>query len=116
MDDPRWLRLVTIGLVLAAMAVGYFLIAGKFSANKSAKPQTQVTKTVEQTPQPTPSPTVLGQDTSSSSGAKSAYDRIAERTQGQVQTLPKTGFPLGLLAVISISTIISGLGLRKFPK
>lgn len=115
MDDPRWLRLVTIGLVLAAIAIGYFLIAGKFSSNKSTKIQTQTT--VQQTSQPTPSPTVLGQDTKSSSTTQpeSAYNRIVQRTQGGAQTLPKTGFPTGLLGIISISAMIAGLGLRKFP-
>lgn len=114
MDDPRWLRLVTIGLVVAAIAVGYFLIAGKFSANKSTKIQTQ---TVQQTPQPTSLPTVLGQDTKSSSNTQpdSAYNRIVQRTQGNVQNLPKTGFPVGLLGVFSLSAIIVGFGLSKFP-
>lgn len=117
MDDPRWLRLITIGLVLAAMAGGYFLIAGKFSTNRTGKPQTQVTKVVEQTTQPTSQPQVLGQDASPVPVAspQSAYSRIVNRTQGGVQTLPKTGFPVGLLGVISILAIIAGLGLRKFP-
>lgn len=99
MEDPRWLRLITIGLILAALAVGYFLISGKFT-----------TKT---TNQPTQTPdAVLGQNTQAIT--PSAYTRIAERTKG-AQTLPKTGFPVGLAIVFSVSAIISGFSLRKFP-
>lgn len=101
MDDPRWLRLVTIGLVLAAIAVGYFLVTSKIPASTS-------------------SPKILGQDASpipvASPGSKSAYSRIAERTtKGGVQTLPNTGFPIGLLGVFSAGVMIAGWGLRKFP-
>lgn len=114
MDDPRWLRLITIGLILAALAVGYFLLTGRFSS-------TSTTKT-----QPSPTPSVLGQDLQAASTSNpastpaptpaSAYNRIVSRTQGGATTLPKTGFPLGLAVVFSISAIISGFGLRKFPK
>lgn len=107
MDDPRWLRLIMIGLVLAALAVGYFLLTGKLSTSKITKES--------------PPPSVLGQDTqaiptlSPSASPASAYTRIVNRTQGGVQVLPNTGFPAGLLVVFSISAIISGWGLRKFP-
>ena len=113
MDDPRWLRLVTIGLVLAALAVGYFLMTGKLFS--PAKTQSQVSKAVVS---PTPS-AVLGQNTEPrplpTSSPTSAYERIASRTQSQIQTLPATGFPAGLAIIFSGSVIIAGYGLRKFP-
>lgn len=108
MDDPRWLRLITIGLVLAALAVGYFLLTGKLSISNITKQ---------------PSPSILGQNAQTSPTPiavptptpASAYTRIVNRTQGGVQVLPNTGFPVGLAVVFSISAMISGLGLRKYP-
>ncbi|MCL4365699.1 hypothetical protein M1437_00545 [Patescibacteria group bacterium] len=127
MEDPRWLRLITIGLVLAAVAVGYFLLTGRLSSNV-AKNKAQVNiATASATPAvvvTSPSPSVLGQATQVSpnvaptSTPASAYSRIVSRTQGVQtgQTLPRTGFPIELAVVFSISTIISGWGLSRFPK
>lgn len=92
MDDPRWLRLITIGLVLAALAVGYFLFSGGMSVNKSSK-----------APSP-PSP-----------GGSSSLRPPPQATQSEAQTLPGTGFPAALAIVFSVSAMISGFSLRKFP-
>lgn len=114
MEDPRWLRLVVIGLVLAAVAVGYFLLSGRFFLNNIAKIN------------PTPSPTVLGQSISPTPAptfistptpaAGSAYDRVVNRVQSGTQTLPRTGSPAVAAAIFSASVIIIGWGLRKFPR
>lgn len=123
MDDPRWLRLITVGIVLAVLAVGYYILTGAFSINKSTKTNTQVNQTAQKTPAPTiipsnqsplPSdkPGVLGNKTGT---AQSAYDKIVERTQSQVDTLPKTGFPVGIALIFSISVMTIGAGLRKYP-
>lgn len=107
MDDPKWLRLITIGLVLAAVAVGYFLFTGRFSSTNISK-KTQVN-------QASPSASFSPSPTSAS-----AFNRIAERTAAQdiqpVTALPRTGFPAGLIASFSISTLIIGWGLRRFPR
>ncbi|MBI2018419.1 hypothetical protein HYS96_01805 [Candidatus Daviesbacteria bacterium] len=113
MEDPRWLRLITIGLVLAALAVGYFLLTGRLSPNSTTRTQTQVNKAVE-SPTPNAVPGVTPPSSPTPTPA-SAYSRIVERTQDGVKSLPKTGFPQALLTVISIGVMISGLGLRKFP-
>lgn len=106
MDDPRVLRIVTVGLILAALAVVYFLFTGGFSVSKSKVSQTPTPSAVlGQNTQPTPTPSPV-----------SAYNTIANRSQGNVQTLPKTGFPVEMAVVFSISAIVSGLSLRKFPK
>lgn len=132
MEDPRWLRLITIGLVVTALAVGYFLLSGRMVSNSTVK-----------TPESaTPSASILGRNVqaTSSPGASStprstplsAYDRIASRNQqsqpqtqsqlqsptqaqSQSQTLPKTGFSYLLAGIFSIGILISGWGLRKFP-
>ncbi|MBI2020373.1 hypothetical protein HYS94_03035 [Candidatus Daviesbacteria bacterium] len=115
MEDSSWLRVVTIGLVLAAFAIGYLLISGRFSPFRTTAPDE--TAIVEQTPQPTSTPQVLGQNTPSPQPtAPSAYSRIAERTKGGTQILPNTGFPAFLVGILSASAMIVGFGLRKFPK
>lgn len=116
MQDNIWLRLITVGLVLAALAIGYFLLSGKLSSNSTTKVQSQTNKAVSSaapavlratsSPAPTPSPLPA---------SASAYTRIANRIQGGVQTLPRTGFPVILAVVFSTSAMISGWGLRRFP-
>lgn len=115
MDDPRWLRFITIGLVLAALAVGYFLFSGRLSSDQTSGTQSS------------PAPTVLGQDIQASPGSAatgspsptptSAYNTLVNRSQGVsgAQVLPRTGFPMGLAAVFSISALVAGWGLRRFP-
>lgn len=108
MESSPWLKLITIGLVLAALAVGYFLVSGRFAGNKISQPpaEKQVEGVSSASPQAVePSPTPLN-----------AYARIVERNKSGVQTLPKTGSPAILISIISLSAIISGLSLRKFPK
>ena len=104
MQDNIWLRLITVGLVLAALAVGYFLLSGRLTSKQAG-------------PTANPEPTVLGQNAkvTPSPSPASAYTRIAERSQANVQTLPNTGFPALLAVVFSVSAIISGWSLRKFP-
>ena len=132
MDVPKWLRLVTIGLVLAALAVGYFLLTGKLASNSVTKPSTQVSKSV---PTATPfasasitqTPSIVGQNNRVSPAPAftptptptpvSAFNTIVNRTKGGQETkaLPSTGFPAGLIAVFSVSAVIVGWGLRRFP-
>ncbi len=120
MEDSRWFRLIIIGLILAALAVGYFLLSGRLVSNSVVKTTSQTTN-VSGIPGVTPSASVLGQNAkivpnpSPKATPTSAYERIASRNQ-QVQTLPKTGFPEILAGIFSIGVMISGLGLRKFPK
>ena len=123
MEDPRWLRLITIGLILAALAIGYFLLSGRLTSNSAVKTTTQTTNAVSDIVKATPPASVLGQNaqvapsSSPKPASQSAYDRIAGRTQNQVQTLPKTGFPEVLAGgIFSVGIMIFGWGLRKFPK
>lgn len=110
MDDPRWLRMITIGLVLTALAVGYFLFTGGFKSNRTQK--TSEVMQVSPTPTQIPFATIAPSQTA----IPSAYQQISQRAQGGVQNLPNTGFPVGLAVVFSISAIISGFSLRKFPQ
>lgn len=106
MEDPRWLRLVTVGLVLVALAIGYFLLTGRFTSDNTKKAPTQISQ-ASPIPQPT-TPPVLEVSPPTPPAMAAA---IKNRT-----TLPKTGYPQALLAVISIGVMVSGLSLRKFPR
>lgn len=113
MEDQRWIRLVTVGLVLAALAVGYFLLTGRFNSNNQAKPNNQVINqnptpipAVSETTAPSPSSVRIG---SSPSSTPTPNPRM------NVTTLPATGYQLVILGIISTGVMISGLGLRKFP-
>lgn len=119
MDDPRILRVITVGLVLAVLAVVYFLFTGGFSVSKSKVTQVNI---AVQSPAPTvvnPSvqPSVLGQQaTQPSPTPTSAYNAITKRNQQATKALPSTGFPIELAVVFSFSALVIGLSLRKFPK
>lgn len=108
MDDPKWLRLIAIGLVLAAVAVGYFLFTGRFSSKVL-----QTTQISQASPGATSSaqPSVLGQN-------NQGFVSPSPTPKGgqPVDTLPRTGFPGSLAAVLAISTMIAGWGLRRFPR
>lgn len=122
MDDPRALRLITIGLILAALAVGYMLFTGGFSVSKSkiaqtASPSASPVHVVITTPVPVASSAgSTPQPTSAKLGSTAASVAVTDRNQGNVQRLPSTGFPVGLAIVFSVSSIISGYSLRKFPR
>lgn len=106
MDDPRWLRLITVGLVLAAVVVGYLLWTGKFSSSPSPKPTQVASSTSRPVAQMSPSPT------------PSATPTAVAVAGGQTgaNTLPNTGFPVGLAGVFSLSAMTTGYFLRRFPK
>ena len=121
MDDPKWLRFITIGLVLAAIAVGYFLLTGSLSSKNTTTPASQISQaspvassTVSVKPKPTPTLKPISTPTPA---PMSAFNTISNRNQGglSAQALPGTGFPVELTAVFSLSAVIAGWGLRKFP-
>jgi len=121
MDDPRWLRIITIGLVLAALVVGYFLLTGGLSVKKTnTVPQAnkvQQTVAPSATVEPTPFSLIVDSQVSPTPkpSSVSAYSTIASRYQVEAQALPKTGFPVELATIFSISAIICGWSLCKYP-
>lgn len=122
MDDPRWLKLITVGLILAALAVGYFLLSGRLISNSSVQKVSKTNEIVANaSPSATPTASVLGQNVqvaptfSPKPTPKSAYEKIVSRTQSNVQVLPKTGFPQIMAGIFSIGVMVVGLGLRRFP-
>ncbi len=129
MDDPRVLKVITVGLILASIVVIYLLFTGGFAVkSKINKPANNLTQVA--TPLPTPSPTSLPKVIGSSNTntkpiplptpTPSAYNRIASRSQtasqSGAQTLPNTGFPVDLALAFSASAIVSGITLRKIAK
>lgn len=116
MDDPRWLRLITVGLVLVALVVGYSLLTGSFVKSKPAQKETQISnETVVRSPSPSINPSGTPSATPASSSGL-VNGKVAERNQGgNIQILPKTGFPVILTLAFSLSAIVTGWSLRKFP-
>ncbi len=105
MEDNRWLRLIIAGLILAAIAVGYLILTNRFNTAPKTPQQTRPVQQASPTPSPTPSPSTLGTSTSTDSANLSG-----------ATTLPNTGFPAGLAAIFSLSALVSGYFLRKYPK
>lgn len=111
MEDTTRLKLILLGLFLAAASLGYFVFVQKTNEQKIASQN----RTVEQiepsenVPTPTPAlvglPSTLGQTTKGGQGSVRIVDE-----------LPKTGIPTGLIAVFSLSGAIIGWSLRRFPK
>ncbi len=117
MEDNKWLRLISVGLVLAAMAVGYFLLSNRFFSAKTTRAPQQNTQTQQATTSAqAPGSPVLGETSASPQPSNSpAYARIVGRSQTDVQTLPNTGAPLFLIGILASSALAAGLGLRRFP-
>ena len=117
MESSRWLTVLLIGLVLAGLVVGYFLLRNTFLP-KTRPQTTQLPPLTQASPSPkTPADFVLGQNTESPSSPTpgSAFSRIAQRTQGNTSALPATGFQIALTGILSASFIIIGWKLRKYP-
>ena len=120
MEDPRWLRLVTVGLVLAALAVGYFLLTGRFNLNNQTKPNNQVINQGSPTPSPIISETAVPGDGTVPNATPPAVGIgsspvATPNPRSNVTILPRTGYHLIILGIISAGVMISGLGLRKYP-
>lgn len=116
MDDPRLFRIILFGLVLAALTIGYLIFSGRI-----LKPQVTTTKVeqsvqvkTENTASPAPIGTKVADNTSLSLATPSAYTRILGRNQ--LATLPETGAAGMLFGVVSVSAVIAGWSLRKFPR
>ncbi len=104
MEADGKLKLIIVGLFLAAFVIGYFIIAQRMQKVKTPP----VTGIVQQaTPSPAPQPT-----------ATLAPTPLNQQKNGNVtgvSSLPKTGFPLPLAGVFATSAVISGWFLRRFP-
>lgn len=124
MDTTSRVKLIIIGLVLAAIVVGYFILAQRFEGTKVSTNQNQAV--TQQTPRasassgavtlssPTPigTPSVLGQNNRTS--APMAQSNQSASNQN-LSNLPNTGIPASLAAIFSVSAVVSGYFLRKFP-
>jgi len=93
MVEETRIKLIGAGLILATVVIGFLIFTQRLGGNKVTK-QLDIPPVIQASPSPTPvsSPVVVG------------------------QTLPATGFPVGLFAIFSASAAIAGYGLRKFPK
>lgn len=111
MESEGRLKLIVAGLVLAAFAVGYFILAQRFQGTPSASPSPRIAQAspniVIVTPSPSASPAILGQTGQLGGG------RNLPKTG--VSSLPNTGFPMPLAAAGAVSAMVSGWFLRRYP-
>src|SRR5437016_4136156 len=112
MDQPKWLKLSAVGLVIVLAGVAYFLVIGRNSQNKN---QTETLGTVEMA---SPSPlSVVSPTPVYSPSPQSAYNTVMDRRNlANASTLPSTGFPTDLIGIFSVAVVVVGFGLRKFPQ
>lgn len=129
MEDPRLLRIILFGLVLAALTIGYLIFSGRFlktnqivTQNKtvlqaSIEPSPRILDTTFSSPSPSvdPKKTTI-KNTPDVTPTPSAYETITKRTDQRITTLPKTGMPTVLIGTGFLSAIISGWFLRKYPE
>ena len=113
MENEGRLKLIVAGLVLAAFAVGYFILAQRFqggsqSASPKASGQSNIV-VVSPNPRPSESPTALSQ-------ANSGTGNLPGTGAAGVSTLPRTGFPLPIAVSVAASAAVSGWFLRKYSK
>ncbi|MDO8619299.1 MAG: hypothetical protein Q7R49_05145 [Candidatus Daviesbacteria bacterium] len=104
MVEDNKLKILTAGLVLAALAIGYFIITQKINNQASHIANQPSASSV-----PTPTPELVPLPSATPAP-------IPSTTKGGTNTLPKTGFPLTLVGVFAMSALVSGYFLRKFPE
>lgn len=118
MEDTGRLKLIIVGLLLAAIAGGYLFFSGKIAnktvtGNQTAGNKTTLVKQISPSPtpiliilSPNPTPATLGVTTTTKGG---------QPVDSSIKTLPSTGAPLGLIAIASATASMAGWFLRKFP-
>ncbi len=72
MEGDSRLKLFIAGLILAAFAIGYFIIAGRFQGQKVVIPKSSPSAVVENSPTPSPIP----------SASPSGLESLPETTKG----------------------------------
>ncbi len=113
MEDTGRLKLIIVGLLLAAIAGGYLFFSGKIASN-SVNNQTVTSKTTLKQVTPTPIVVVLSPNPTPATLGVTAT-KGGQTINTGVKTLPSTGAPLGLIAILSGSASMAGWFLRKFP-
>lgn len=118
MEGDNRLKFMAVGLILAAVVVGYFIFAQRFSSNQTPKPSEVATRPIQQfSPSPLPSPTSLPSNVPDIILPDTTKGGLPTTKGGlPVTQLPATGVPSTLLSVFAISAAVSGYFLRRFPK
>lgn len=120
MEDESRVKLIIIGFILVAVVVGYFLLSSRFSRPK-VLPQAATQPVVQEiisSPTPVP-PAVVSQSPSPALLRIMTAPKVAtpssKTTKGLTVNLPKTAFESGLLGLFSLSVVIAGWFLRRYP-
>ena len=110
MEDTTRLKLILLGLFLAAAALGYFVFVQRTNEKKMESQNQPVVQIEPSENNLTPTPAI--------SGLPSTLGQTTKGGQASVRVadeLPKTGIPTALIAIFSLSGAIIGWSLQRFP-
>lgn len=108
MDQPKWLKLSALGLIIVILGFAFFAVTGRFSSKKYTV--LPIKEGSIQVASPSPSPIGL-----LPSPTPNAYQTLANKTNPKATNLPNTAFPTGLFVIFSSGAALIGFGLKKFP-
>lgn len=118
MEDGARLKLIILGLVLAAIAGAYLFFSGRFASrtttNDTSQPDNRVTIS-----SPRPSSTASGLVIPPGIPLQSDVGQLpptGEKGGPGVSNLPNTGLPMELIGSLGAAAIAVGYALRRFPK
>ncbi|TSC66787.1 MAG: hypothetical protein CEO21_2 [Microgenomates group bacterium Gr01-1014_80] len=102
MEDTTRLKIILLGLFLAALALGYLIFSQRTATQEfQARPVTQMETTPSTTTQPESQPAPAAQ---------------TSQANTQTTNLPNTGVHEVLFGALSAAAMFIGLKLRKFSK
>ena len=118
LESGNRLKLIITILILVAIVIVYLIFSQKFASQQSKVVNnggisvSQIQPTITPTPSIAITPTPLLNKQDAQSGVAKGGQSLSN---GEVSSLPKTGFPATLMGVFSASAIVAGWFLRKYP-
>lgn len=106
MEGDGKFKLIIAGLILAAFAVGYFILSQKVKINPG-KPNSSGDPVVSKLATPSPK---------ASSTPENVISNGGKLPNTGISSLPSTGFPLPLALPLVTSVMLSGWYLRKYSR
>lgn len=110
MEQPKWLKLSALGLLIVILGLTYFVVVGKFSAKREASKSKVIQGSVT-VASPTPS------TSAKPSTSPNAYQKLTDKQAvGNAKNLPNTGFAEDAFIFFTAVLILSGMILKKYSR
>jgi hypothetical protein len=119
MEDSTRLKLIVLGLVLAAIAGAYLFFSGRFLSRNATPSPSPIAVRPTETPG---APLVIvppiqdGQQQPGQPPMQANGQPLPPTGISDVNSLPATGLPMELMGTIGAAAIVVGYALRRFPK